>query len=127
MIDKRLNPLKSAPDIKKVTVRMPGALKRQLPSQILSDGYNMREKSKWVVEAVRSLMQNKEWEGALLSEVIVKTDSQDVFSMPNDLMMEINREARRISMEKPSLNANQSSIIRAAINRRMLGIFKVVE
>jgi len=127
MTDKKLKPLKATPVIKKVTVRMPANLKRQLPMQILSDGYNMRQKSTWVVESIRSLMQNKDWEGALLSESIVSADTQDVFSIPSDLVNKINSEARRVSMEKPSLNANQSSIIRAAINRRMLGFFKLVE
>ncbi len=83
----------------------------------------MREKSKWVVEAVRSLLANKEWEGALLSEVVNKPDTHDVFSIPSDLVNEMAREAGRVSMEKPSLNANQSTIIRAAINRRLLGFF----
>ena len=120
-------PLKSKPPIKKVTVRLPAELKQQLPLKILSDRYNMREKSKWVVEAVRSLMRLPDWEGALLSEALTKTDAQDVFTMPTELVEEMNREVARLAMEKPSLNASQSAIIRAAINRRVLGIFTLVE
>jgi hypothetical protein len=123
MVDTVPRPLREVPKIKKVTVKMPSYLKQELPTRIIQDGYNMREKSKWVVEAVHSLLANKEWEGALLSEVVNKPDTHDVFSIPSNLVNEMAREAGRVSMEKPSLNANQSTIIRAAINRRLLGFF----
>lgn len=117
--------MSTSPLIRKVTVKLPSALKSSLPSRILADGYNMRQKSKWVVEAINSLMINNGWEGALISELVIKPDTQDVFSIPNDLVLKINHEAHRISLKNPSLNANQSTIIRAAINRRMLGFFEL--
>ncbi|MCP5441075.1 MAG: hypothetical protein H6958_10750 [Chromatiaceae bacterium] len=119
----RPKPLKATPKIRKVTVKMPTQHKDRLPTQILADGYNMRQKSKWVSEAVESLLANPHWEGALVSEKVVKPDAVDVFSIPAELMTKVNREARRINAAHPSLNANQSTIIRAAIARRMLGFF----
>ena len=82
MSEKKTKPLTIASKIKKVTVKMPAELKKSLPEKILGDGYNMRQKSKWVVEAVESLIGKSDWEGALLSETITKPDSQDVFSVP---------------------------------------------
>jgi len=123
MAEARPKPMKAAPKIRKVTVKMPKALKGELPARILADGYNMREKSKWVVESVQSLLAKRGWEGALLAEVVVRPDVQDVFSVPSEVAALINREARRVGMENPSLNANQSTIIRAAINRRLLGFY----
>ena len=120
----RAVPLKTAPKSKQVTVKMTSDLKDALPMSILNDGYNMREKSKWVVEAIKSLLSNDTWEGALLSEVSTKPDSKDVFRIPSDVLTIINKEAARVSMDDPSLKANQSSIIRAAINRRLMGFFK---
>jgi hypothetical protein len=125
MDKKRPQAMSTSPLIRKVTVKLPSALKSSLPSRILADGYNMRQKSKWVVEAINSLMINNGWEGALISELVIKPDTQDVFSIPNDLVLKINHEAHRISLKNPSLNANQSTIIRAAINRRMLGFFEL--
>lgn len=128
MVESRPKPLLQVSKVKKVTVKLPQDLKDSLPVKILNDGYNMRQKSKWVVEAVRSLLlSNKEWEGALLSETIVRADAQDVFSIPSGVVTLMNREAHRVAMENPSLNANQSTIIRAAINRRLLGFFQLIE
>ena len=127
MVESRPKPLIQVSKVKKVTVKLPQELKDSLPVKILNDGYNMRQKSKWVVEAVRSLLSNKEWEGALLSETIVRADAQDVFSIPSGVVTLMNREAHRVAMENPSLNANQSTIIRAAINRRLLGFFQLIE
>ncbi len=123
MAEQRTVPVKAVAKIKKVTVKMPKHLKASLPISILNDGYNMREKSKWVTESVKSLLSHKGWEGALLSEIVVKPDVQDVFSIPTEIVAFMNSEARRVAMENPSLNANQSTIIRAAINRRLLGFY----
>lgn len=125
MADTRPRALKAPPPVRKVTVKLPKSLKTALPTRILADGYNMRQKSKWVVEAVHSLFSKAGWEGALVSEMVVKPDAQDVFSIPRDLVAEINHEAHRVALANPSLNANQSTIIRAAINRRLLGFFEL--
>jgi hypothetical protein len=125
MDKKRPQALSTSPLIRKVTVKLPSVLKSSLPSRILADGYNMRQKSKWVVEAINSLILNDGWEGALISELVVKPDTQDVFSIPSELVLKINHEAHRIALKNPSLNANQSTIIRAAINRRILGFFEL--
>ncbi|MFK5948245.1 MAG: hypothetical protein QM500_05705 [Methylococcales bacterium] len=124
---KKSIPLDMGPKSKQVTVKMTMDLKDSLPLAILNDGYNMRQKSKWVVEAVQSLLSNSEWEGALLSEVLVKPDTKDVFRIPSDILATINKEAARVAMENSSLRANQSSIIRASINRRLLGFFTKVD
>ena len=117
------HPLKVAAKIKKITVKMMKQDKQNLPMQILKDGYNMRQKSKWVVEAVEALLKNKEWEGALLSQMELKPDEQDVYTFPAELVTRMNEEAHRVSMALPNLKANQSSIIRAAINRRLMGFY----
>tara|TARA_R110001583_G_scaffold122747_2_gene274015 strand:+ start:5228 stop:5617 length:390 start_codon:yes stop_codon:yes gene_type:complete len=119
-------PLKMRSSIKKVTVKMPISMKAALPATVIGQGYNMRQKSQWVAEAIRSLLSGKEWEGALVSEMVSKVDSQDVFSLPSDVVALIASEIRRVSEVNLSLNANQSTIIRAAINRRTLGFFKKV-
>ena len=120
---KKAIPLNMGPKSKQVTVKMTNALKTNLPRSILNDGYNMRQKSKWVVETIISLLANSDWEGALLSEVSIKPETKDVFRIPSDVLATINKEAARIEMNHPSLRANQSSIIRAAINRRLMGIY----
>ncbi|ANE58036.1 MULTISPECIES: hypothetical protein [Methylomonas] len=127
MADVRPQGIKANASIRKVTVKLPATLKLSLPAKILADGYNMRQKSKWVVEAIQSLLAKNGWEGALLSELVVKPNTQDVFSIPDELVAKINMEAHRVALQNPSLNANQSTIIRAAINRRLIGFFQKPE
>lgn len=122
---KKVRPLKTAAKVKKITVKLTKEDKKKLPMQILEDGYNMREKSKWVVEAVVALLKIKDWEGALMSQISTKPDDQDVFTFPSDVVEHLTHEAHRVSMERPSLKANQSTIIRAAINRRMMGLLTI--
>jgi hypothetical protein len=122
MVDRLANRMFESSSVRKVTVKLPSSLKLSLPVQILNDGYNMRQKSKWVVEAINELLSKNGWEGALLSELMVTPNTQDVFSVPEIVVNKINQEVHRVALLNPSLNASQSSIIRAAINRRMLGL-----
>jgi hypothetical protein len=122
MVDRLAQQILISNSVRKITVKLPSSLKSTLPVHILNDGYNMRQKSKWVVEAINSLLSKDGWEGALLSELMVTPNTQDVFSVPEFVVIKINQEVHRVALLNPSLNASQSSIIRAAINRRMLGL-----
>jgi hypothetical protein len=122
MVDRFANRMLESSSVRKITVKLPSSLKLSLPVQILKDGYNMRQKSKWVVEAINELLSRNGWEGALLSELMVTPNTQDVFSVPEIVVNKINQEVHRVALLNPSLNASKSSIIRAAINRRMLGL-----
>ncbi len=124
MVDRFAQHIVDSSSVRKITVKLPSSLKSLLPIHILNDGYNMRQKSKWVVEAINALLSKEGWEGALLSELMVTPNTQDVFSIPEEVAFKINQEVHRIALSNPSLNASQSAIIRAAINRRLLGFFK---
>ena len=112
---------------KKVTVKIFKDVKSALPKAIIMDGYNMRGKSRGIADAVRSMLNSKGWESVLVSELELKPDGQDVFTMPKTLMTQITSEICRINIEHPSLNPTQSAIIRAAINRRLIGFYKKVD
>lgn len=105
---------------RRVSVRLFTGLKRSVSKQMIQDGYNLRQKSEWVAEAISALLSSSGWEGALLAETIAVTDDQDVYSMPSDIVDLINREIHRIALDNPSLNPSQASIVRAAIKRRLL-------
>ncbi len=120
-------PLGAESKNRKVTVRIFKEVKSALPIAIVKDGYNMRGKSLWISDAVRSMLNSAGWESVLVSELEAKPDGQDVFTIPRTLMTQIANEIRRINIEHPSLNPTQSAIIRAAINRRLLGFYKKVD
>ncbi|WP_157197813.1 hypothetical protein, partial [Methylomonas koyamae] len=101
MAENRPQGVLAVSQIKKVTVKLPTGLKTSLPKKILADGYNMRQKSKWVVEAIKSLIARQGWEGALLSELMIKPDAQDVFSIPEELVSRINSEIHRVALVNP--------------------------
>lgn len=111
-------------DVRRVSIRLSQRLKNRLPTCVTEDGYGLRGKSQWVAEAVTSLLLREGWEGALLAERVAPTDSQETFQFPADLVQRIQEEVRRVDRLYPGLYASQSTIVRAAINRRMLGIYR---
>lgn len=117
--------VKSPSSVKKVTIRMPQFMRDDVHRKMIEEGYNLRQKSKWVAEAVEYLIGPSEWEGVLLSQADVEADTQDVITLPVDLHERLSLEMRRLLSSKPFLNPSLSSIIRAAIQRRCMGIHRM--
>lgn len=106
----------------KVSIRMPGTLKKKIPLAVIKDGYNFRQKSKWLEGVLAKFLARKEWQGALLSELVVKCDDHDVFSLSIGPLEELDAEIEEVVRTNKSLAASRSTVIRAAINRHLLGV-----
>ena len=114
--------VKSPSQIKKIAVRMPKYMRDEISKKMVDEGYNFRQKSKWVSEAVEYMISRPDWEGALMSQSNVDSEIQDVVTFPIELYEMVNQEVRRLISSKPFLNPSQSAIIRTAIQRRCMGI-----
>lgn len=105
----------------KVTFVLPEALQRDLKERIVMDGYDLKGKSKWVVEAIEKLFLfdnfaylvklNDEMKGLEKSESIVIDRSFK--AIMNEAMV-------RIRKEYPALEGVQSRIVRTAIVQRLI-------
>lgn len=89
---------------------------------VVKDGYNFREKSKWLENVLDIFLARNEWEGALLSELVVRSETIDVFSLSKAALQNLDLKIAEVDGRNKSLGASRSSVIRAAINRHLLGI-----
>ena len=104
-----------------VTVKLPKLLHHDMQLQIISDGYGMRGRTKWIHEAVLSLLDKPSY-----------ADLVDIASDMEDLDVAINFrcDARTTKMldeailhvrqQFPLMDGVKSNIIRAAICQRLL-------
>lgn len=113
---------KASSRVKKITIRMPKYMKEDIPKTMIKEGYNFRQKSKWICVAIEAMISRKDWEGALMSQASIFKGEVDVYTIPLTLHEKLTHEVRRLSSEKPFLNPSMASIIRAAIQRRCMGI-----
>jgi len=118
-----------------VSYRLPTNLKVEMLQKMISvDQYGLRDKSRWVGEAINSfLLEERSWKDQTLDGDMVKeNDEKDVIYVTKDikkLLKDRQEEMLQYLTEKASseahpertkkLKASESSIVRAAIIWRM--------
>jgi hypothetical protein len=110
-----------------MTTKMMTSIKLQKPihykmlQRIISDGYGMRGKSQWIVEAVESFLQ--------LADFPTLTDIADDMSqlsetisirLPESLVCKIDQAVIAVRRHYPSMEGVKSNLIRASIMQRLI-------
>lgn len=67
---------------KRTSLRLPTEIKRRIPHHLLMEGYNLREKSKWVNDAINAFLNDPSWRDQVLdSEQIGSNNDLDAFTI----------------------------------------------
>jgi len=104
----------------KVSVLIPKRLDEELMHQMLTDGYGMRNKSKWIVEAIERLLAIKDFPNIIEYEALEGLGKMIVFSVPFQLKQAIEEAVITVRSKHPALEGVQSKVIRAAIMQRLI-------
>ncbi len=94
---------------------------REVRERMLSDGYSLREKSKWVSEAIDSFLDLKEYHALVkLAELADDFSRKEVIYISNELDSKIDQAIVDVRKEYPDLEGVKSLIVRASIVRRLV-------
>ena len=95
------------------SVKLPEQICKQLTSKVIEDGYGLRGRSKWVVDAIYSLLEIRQYEQYVEIAGELKKCVQAIsIRMPEDLAIRLDKEVIRIRQIYPELEAIKSNIIR---------------
>ncbi|MBU0744637.1 MAG: hypothetical protein KKE11_04645 [Gammaproteobacteria bacterium] len=103
------------------TFKISDNLNRKLDEKIITDGYGMRGKSKWIREAVEKLFTYIDF-----SELVSLSDDLEYANHPisvrlsRRLLLDIEKMVVSIRKEYPELEGVKSRIIRTAIIQRLI-------
>lgn len=103
------------------SIKLQKNLHRRLQQRIIEDGYGMRGKSKWIIEAVESLLELIDY--PTLVEIAEDMDHlNDIVSirLPENLMLRIEKAVIHVRKQYPTIEGVKSNLIRASIIQRML-------
>lgn len=105
----------------KLTFVIPQSLKQELSERIISDGYGFRGKSKWVVEAIKSLFEDKNYPDLVnINDCMSGFEVSETVVVDQVLKRSIESAIIDIRKQYPALDGVQSGIIRTAIIQRLL-------
>ncbi len=103
------------------SVKLPEALYNQVTTKVIADGYGMRGRSKWIVDAILALLALPEFEQyvEIASDLGHCTHSVSI-RMPEDLAIKLEKEVIRIRKIYPEIEAIKSNIVRASIFQSLI-------
>lgn len=105
----------------RISFILPRNATTEIRTSMLKEGYSMREKSKWMSEAIEDFLSLNEYHQlvalAELVDCLAKMDSIYVSMELSDKLDEAILEVRR---KYPMLEGVKSLIIRASITRRLI-------
>jgi len=105
----------------RVSFRIHSSLKEDLHVQLIKDGYGIRGKSKWMVEAIERLLEIENFaELVNLSNEMHNFEHRDTIIIPYQLKIRLDKAVTAIRLDYPLLEGVMSRIYRTAIIQRFL-------
>lgn len=103
------------------SVKLPEALYHQVTAKVIADGYGMRGRSKWIVDAIRALLVLPEFEQYVeIASDLMRCTRLVSIRMPEDLGLKLEKEVVRIRKIYPEIEAIKSNIVRASIFQSLI-------
>lgn len=103
------------------SIKLQKVLHHKMQQQIIGDGYGMRGKSKWIIEAIENFLQLPDYPDLVdiagdmeqLSEIVS-------IRLPDNLMSKLDKAVIDVRREYPAMEGVKSNLIRASIMQRLI-------
>jgi hypothetical protein len=103
------------------SIKLQKLLHFKMQQRVISDGYGMRGKSKWIVEAIESFLQLSDF--PTLTDIADDMDHlSEVISirLTDDLMCKLDQAIIEVRRHYPAMEGVKSNLIRASIMQRLI-------
>lgn len=103
------------------SLKLQKLLHLKMQQRIISDGYGMRGKSKWIIEAIEKFLELPDY-----PTLVDIADDMDQLSevvsirLPEELLLKIEQAIINVRRNYPSMEGVQSNVVRASIMQRLL-------
>lgn len=108
--------------VRKTTYRLPQKLRDKMFNCLQQEGYNAKQKSRWIREALSAYLEEDRKQGFArigLADKIDQNTALDVVLLDDTLQSGIDEAVIIIRRQTPMMEGIRSAVIRAAIRRRI--------
>lgn len=103
------------------SIKLQKKLHQHLLQRIIEDGYGMRGKSKWIVEAIEALLDLEDYPELVdIAEDMDQLTDMISLRMPESIMVKIDQAIIHVRKQYPVIEGVKSNLIRASIMQRLL-------
>jgi len=109
-------------NIKHMTsIKVPKPLHYKMQQQIISDGYGMRGKSKWLIEAIETFLSLPDFPWLVdLAEGMDQLGEIVSVRLPEDTLLKLDQAVIAVRKVYPAMEGVKSHLIRASIMQRLI-------
>lgn len=104
------------------SIKLQKKLHHKLQQRVIGDGYGMRGKSHWIIEAVETFLQLPDYPSLVDIADNMDDNLTDMVSirLPESLMTKIEKAIITVRRDYPAMEGVKSNVIRASIMQRLL-------
>ena len=93
----------------------------KMQQRIISDGYGMRGKSKWIIEAIEDFLQLPDYPSLVdIADEMEQLTEMVSIRLSDDLMAKLDQAVIKVRLQYPAMEGVQSNLIRASIMQRLI-------
>jgi len=106
---------------KRISVILPTNAIKEIHARMLDDGYSLREKSKWISEAIEDFVKLKEYQSLVeMAELVDDLAKTETIYITADIEEKLEEAILKVRTQYPTLEGVKSLIVRASIIRRLV-------
>lgn len=103
------------------SLKLQKKLHRRLEQSIIADGYGMRGKSKWIIEAIEAFFELADYPTLVdIADDMDQLSDMVSIRLPEALMLRIEKALVEVRKQYPMIEGVKSNLIRASIIQRLL-------
>lgn len=106
---------------KRISVIMSNNAVKEIHTKMLEEGYSLREKSKWISEAIEDFLTLKEYQSLVeMAELVNDLTKNETIYITPEIEDKLDEAIIKVRTQYPTLEGVKSLIVRASIIRRLV-------
>lgn len=105
----------------RINVILPENLSKEIRQRMLLDNYSLREKSRWISEAIDDFLKLNDYHNFVeMANLVVDLTHTETIHITSDLVDKLENAVLQVRKEHPVLEGVKSLIVRASVIRRLV-------
>ncbi|MEO8400910.1 MAG: hypothetical protein ABI597_03800 [Gammaproteobacteria bacterium] len=103
------------------SIKLQKLLHFKMQQRIIGDGYGMRGKSKWIIEAIESFLQLADYPSLVdIADEMEQLTEIVSIRLSDELMSQLDHAIIKVRRQFPAMEGVKSNLIRASIMQRLI-------
>jgi hypothetical protein len=105
----------------RINVILPENMSKEIRQRMLKDNYSLREKSRWISEAIEDFLKLNDYHSFVeMANLVADLTHTETIHITSDIVDKLEDAVLQVRIEHPVLEGVKSLIVRASVIRRLV-------